>query len=77
MADEGLSHEQRYGDISIPGQPRAGAAPPVLAPCPQCGLWQWLVGVIDRVCTACGYRGGPQSQCQEQEAQRTQRTERA
>jgi hypothetical protein len=63
MADEVLSHELNRCDITtVTGQLHAGAVPPVLAPCPQCGLWQWLVGVIDRVCTACGYRGGPQSQ---------------
>jgi hypothetical protein len=70
-----MRDELRRGDITTPGQSRTGAAPLAgTAPCPLCGWRLWLVSVLERRCAACGYRGGPQSQCQEQEAQRTQRT---
>jgi hypothetical protein len=43
-------------------QAPAPSAPPedsALRPCPQCGAWQWRVGLVRGQCTACGYEGGP------------------
>ena len=32
-----------------------------LRPCPQCGAWQWRLGLLDAQCTSCGYRNRPTS----------------
>jgi hypothetical protein len=62
MRDEVLSRELLRCDITTPGGIHASTAPLAVQPCPVCGWRLWLATLLDRICVACGYRGGPLAQ---------------
>ena len=44
--------------LPAPMRYRLPVEPAGLGPCPHCGAHQWLVGLVDYRCAACGYRHG-------------------